>query len=127
LHIFHVCELSSVYVAETLLFEQITIMYYLLLCSISIADAMNPRLFGDTRQQDQRQQPSSHHASKSASEKEDTDSMLTALRKQLQPHLVMALRQGSVSHGGLFPQLPQVKIIIVLNKHRSIEKHMKIQ
>ncbi|KAL1494144.1 hypothetical protein ABEB36_009789 [Hypothenemus hampei] len=41
------------------------------------------------------------------SEKEDTDSMLSALRRQLQPHLVMALKQGSTNHSGLFGQLPQ--------------------
>ncbi|XP_019764087.1 uncharacterized protein LOC109540239 isoform X2 [Dendroctonus ponderosae] len=41
------------------------------------------------------------------SEKHDTDSMLSALRRQLQPHLVMALRQGTTNQGLLFSQIPQ--------------------
>ncbi|XP_050308340.1 LOW QUALITY PROTEIN: uncharacterized protein LOC126744826 [Anthonomus grandis grandis] len=41
------------------------------------------------------------------SEKDDTESMLSALRKQLQPHLAMALRQGGGNQGGdMAAQMP---------------------
>ncbi|XP_066140170.1 uncharacterized protein [Euwallacea fornicatus] len=66
-------------------------------------DSINSRIFPEARAMELRQ---GANVSNLATEKEDTDSMLSALRRQLQPHLVMALRQGTANHGGLFPQIP---------------------
>lgn len=75
------------------------------ICLISIEQGVNPRTYSDPRPSEPRHMP---YLPSTISEKEDTDSMLSALRRQLQPHLVMALRQGSPNQGGLFAQIPQV-------------------
>ncbi|CAG9773728.1 unnamed protein product [Ceutorhynchus assimilis] len=63
---------------------------------------MNLRTFSEGGLPDGRHMP---QLPSTISEKEDTDSMLSALRRQLQPHLAMALKQGSASQG-LFSQIP---------------------
>lgn len=64
----------------------------------------NPRTYSSHRTVEPRKVPL---LPLSVSEKDDTENMLSALRRQLQPHLVMALSQGTGNQGSIFSQIHQ--------------------
>ncbi|XP_076264838.1 uncharacterized protein LOC143198940 isoform X2 [Rhynchophorus ferrugineus] len=67
-------------------------------------EPVNPRTYSDHNRGSERTIPL---IPATISENADTENMLSALRRQLQPHLVMALSQGTGNQGNLFSHIHQ--------------------